>query len=1180
MKYPLYSKLLNRELGLRDTKYERVHDIYGDKQWIRDLDIVNELSGHSGCVNALCWSKSGQLLASGSDDQHVNIHSYMPQSPDKQFDFTTTISTGHRANIFSVKFMPFTNDRTIVTAAGDAEVRIFDIEYAGSSTVPSAPSNTSGRARGLNTVYDGVRYLSDNSANCKVFRSHSDRVKRIVTESSPWLFLTCSEDGEVRQWDIRQPASNYPGSSSLARRTSNDDNVPPPLISYKRYHLDLNTISCSPSQPHYIALGGAHLHCFLHDRRMTGRDKLRERGAPLSPGKLSEHDNEMMRQATQCVRKFAPNGQKRMKRTDSGHITACKISDHNPNEMIVSWSGELIYSFDLIHSPDVAEQEDETTPKSTRASSRAKESKDRKRKRARTGVSQESTERAGSRPRTGDGSAEEDEEMSLMVHYENGQREEIPIDPPHARSPISEAREAVLPEAQKQSFRIAKNVVAMRKNLFTLGNRGSTSDSDPTGYAVPLTTVLGYAAAFLPQMDEISRDWRYPVNPLDVDVRFQNNLRERRGSARRFVQAAGTLSRVLGGRLRTAGGNTSTALANFEKIVPAPREANEIPRHEHFGYDFLKAILLWLDSGVGAVLEGFTRPSDVTRTHPRYPVPRDSGIDAIDEVLIPYLLELASETPILNIESSPFETDQNRVVFPTEKAAVIAFAQALKIPFADLSSAVVPVSQSAEGGSSAPEAIGAQDRKAALRFWGFKVGRGVLMNAGQNVDFAFVDRAFGGLGRGDMNIRQDEARIRRAWQTIDPDEDEEVVESARLVRRTRDSASGNEGTADDGEAMESDGEQLALEELTEIITEHRDDDEDDDDDDAGDDGDDSEDDSEEDDDDDDDEPTSILFRSAFERSRLKEKVEVDKPCLPHTRQYRGHCNVKTVKDVNFFGLEDEYVVSGSDSGHFFIWDKKTMQIVNILEGDGEVVNVVQGHPYEPMIAVSGIDHTVKIFSPDARARRNARLGIGVTPGDASQFSSISFGRLRRARPSRSQPPADEVDTTIVPEGDEDEDERATRNGLASRRRMHDEYRITSENDVNRAGGSRENYITRGMLAELAQRFYMNPDGDDDDVEGGPHQIIGRTASERILRIALRNVGYRLLPGPTGLKLELSGPTNGIWTRRLRLGQADRRLLRVLHWHSGERLRRRLGAARPRVQFTTRDLDEIIFGLAN
>lgn len=1033
------------------------------------------------------WSKSGQLLASGSDDQHVNLHSYLPQSSANQFDFTTTIATGHRANIFSVKFMPYTNDHTIVTAAGDAEVRIFDIEYAGASAVPSAPSNGAGRTRGLNTVHDGVRYVSDKSTNCKVFRSHSDRVKRIVTESSPWLFLTCSEDGEVRQWDIRQPESRYPAPSSMSRRSSNDDNVPPPLISYKRYHLDLNTISCSPSQPHYIALGGAHLHCFLHDRRMTGRDRLLEKGAPLtSPDKLTENDNELMRQATQCVRKFAPNGPKRMKRTDNGHITACKISDHNPNEMIVSWSGEWIYSFDLVHSPDVTEQVNEETQRSSKGNSRAKESKNRKRKRARTGLSQESTERAGSRPRTGDGSAEEDEEMSLMVHYENGQREEIPIEPPRARSPISEAREAVLPEAQRESFRISKHVVAMRKNLFTLGTRKEPSDSDPTGYAVPFTSVLGYAATVLPQMDEIHRTWRYPVNPLEVDVAFQTNLREKRGSARRLVQAAGTLARVLGGRLRTAGGGPSVALSYFEKIVPAPREPNEIPRHEQFGYDFLKAILLWLDSGVGALLEGFTRPRDVSRGATRYPVPDDASIDAIDEALIPYLLGLAHENSIINIDASPFETYDNRVVFPSEQAAVLAFARAVKIPFADLSSAVVPASSSSESGSSAPEALGAQDRKAALRFWGFKVGRGVLMNAGHGVDFAFVDRAFGGLGRGDASVRQDEASIRRALRTIDPDEDEEVVDSARLVRRTRapvtEGSNTNQGEEDE-QSLESEEEMVPLDELRELVAGASEDEEEDDDDDE-DDGSEEESDSEEDDDDDEDgAPTSILFRSAFERTRLKEKVELDKPCFSHTRQYRGHCNVKTVKDVNFFGLEDEYVVSGSDSGHLFIWDKKTMQIVNILEGDGEVVNVVQGkytsnilpsfvltligHPYEPMIAVAGIDHTVKVFSPDARARRNARLGVGVTSSDASQFSSISFGRLRRRQLRRpSAPDDDEVDTTTVPEGDEDEDERATPNGLASRRRMHDEYRITSENDVQRAGGSRENFITVSVLDSL------------------------------------------------------------------------------------------------------------------
>ncbi|KAK7627835.1 wd and tetratricopeptide repeat protein [Phyllosticta citricarpa] len=1067
----LYSKVLDREIGLRNTKYRRVHDLYGDRQFIRDLDIVNELSGHTGCVNALCWSKSGELLASGSDDQMVNIHKYLPESSPNQFEFSTTISTGHRANIFSVKFMPYTNDRTVVTAAGDSEVRIFDIEYSGGTHVPAG---NGGR-------YDGVRLLGERDANCRVFRSHSDRVKRIVTEQSPWLFLTCSEDGEVRQWDLRQPESHYPapGSSSL-RRVDDEDRVPPPLISYKRYNLDLNTISCSPSQPHYIALGGAHLHCFLHDRRMTGRDRLQERGAPLSsPEKLSDHDRDLMRQATQCVRKFAPNGQKRMKRTDNGHITACKISDHNPNEMIVSWSGEWIYSFDLVRSPDADENQDDEEQKRERM---AKESVIRKRKRARTGMSQASTEPTSSRPRTG--SAEGDEEISLMVHYENGQSEEIPIEAPRPRSPISEAREAVLPESQRQSFRVAKKTVSLRKNLFTLGTRKEPSDSDPTGYAVPFTSVLGLASSILPEMDEISRNWHYPVNPLDVDVAFQNNLREKRGSARRFVQAAGTLARVLGGRLRTAGGDSSAMLANFEKIVPAPREPAEIPRHD----------------GVGTLLEGFTRPRNISDSR-RFPVPENASIDAIDEYLIPYLLQLAGEDPIINIDTSRFEVNENRIVFPTEKAAVIALAQALKIPFADLSSAVV---HSASGeGSTAPEALGAQDRKAALRFWGFKVSRGVLMNAGQRVDFAFVDNAFGGLGRGDDSVRQDEETINKALSTVDPDsEDDEVVESARLVRRSRPAEEGTlpESASRDGDTdMGDDEDVIAMDDLRDIMGDRDDDDEDEDDDDNehGDSDEESEMEDDDDDDDDDEELPSrqLLFRSAFERTRLKEKVEVDKPCTPHTRLYRGHCNCKTVKDVNFFGMQDEYIVSGSDSGHVFIWDKKTSRIVNILEGDGEVVNVVQGmfsgHPYEPMIAVSGIDHSIKIFSPDARARRNARLGVGVSPADSSTFSSISFGRLRRrhARQSTSAH-ENEIDSSYVPEGDEEEPESAAPNGLASRRRMHDEYRITSENDVNREGGSRENFITRTMLEELAQRFYLGTDGDPDaDDFGAPPLVV-------------------------------------------------------------------------------------------
>lgn len=59
------------------------------------------------------------------------------------------------------------------------------------------------------------------------------------------------------------------------------------------------------------------------------------------------------------------------------------------------------------------------------------------------------------------------------------------------------------------------------------------------------------------------------------------------------------------------------------------------------------------------------------------------------------------------------------------------------------------------------------------------------------------------------------------------------------------------------------------------------------------------------------------------------------------------------------------------------WDKATGKVVNILEGDSQVVNVLQPHPSLPVLAISGIDDTAKIFAPVTRApadRLASRLG--------------------------------------------------------------------------------------------------------------------------------------------------------------------------------------------------------------
>jgi nuclear receptor interaction protein len=780
---------------------------------------------------------------------------------------------------------------------------------------------------------DGVT-LTEGDTNAKVFRSHTDTVKRIVTEDTPFYFLTCSNDGDVRQWDVRQPSSAYPRAKDTlvpqwARDEDGSDNAPLPLISYSRHGLDLNTVSCSPSQPHYIALGGAHLHCFLHDRRMLGRDRNHERGSRLSsPGNWSEHEDELLGKATQCVKKFAPNGKKRMRRGDGGHITACKISDAQPNELIVSWSQDHIYSFDMLRTPDASE-EIKTTKVSNGDSSHRVKDKIRKRKRAKSRtMSEEATERAGSRQRTE--SSEED--LALRVRYENGQTEDIRIEPP-AENGMS--REALNELRSTDHYRIAKTTVTIAKRIFDLAEHGET------GLRLAFTSILGFANSILADMDEIARTWGYPVDPDPVDVAVQNKLRDSRAASRRFVQAAGTLARVLGGQLLTGANSDALIAQNFASIQHAPRE-RDLPQHEQFGYDFLKAILLWLDSGPSAVVEGFSSRSPSLRC----PCPQDSDMDAIDDIIIPYLLDLASDEPIANVDVSKFETDETRILYDSEKAAVLAFAQALKVPFADLTGAVV-------SDRSLPYDV--QDRVTAKRRWAYYVGRGMLRNASKDIKFKFVDRAFGGRGIADNKVRADEQALREQQEDIDQMDDEGPVTEAELVRRAWVQRSSTEAEAaftngnHDEVLMEEEDEDGGDDDDDEEEEEEEDEEDEDEDD-----GDTISSDEEEDDDDDSDGDSEgeglrrtrsgrMLWRSDFGRTRLsREKVERDVPCAPHTRVYRGHCNVKTVKDVNFFGLQDDYVVSGSDSGHVFIWDRKTAQLVNILEGDGEVVNVVQG----------------------------------------------------------------------------------------------------------------------------------------------------------------------------------------------------------------------------------------------
>ncbi|XP_062229876.1 uncharacterized protein LOC133927429 [Phragmites australis] len=85
--------------------------------------------------------------------------------------------------------------------------------------------------------------------------------------------------------------------------------------------------------------------------------------------------------------------------------------------------------------------------------------------------------------------------------------------------------------------------------------------------------------------------------------------------------------------------------------------------------------------------------------------------------------------------------------------------------------------------------------------------------------------------------------------------------------------------------------------------------------------------------------------------------------FPIPKTFKGHRNVHTIKGVNFLGPNCDYVTSGSDCGHIFIWRKKDGELIRVMKGDKRIVNCVEQHPSGTVVASSGIENDVKIWEP-------------------------------------------------------------------------------------------------------------------------------------------------------------------------------------------------------------------------
>ncbi|XP_021849672.2 uncharacterized protein [Spinacia oleracea] len=91
--------------------------------------------------------------------------------------------------------------------------------------------------------------------------------------------------------------------------------------------------------------------------------------------------------------------------------------------------------------------------------------------------------------------------------------------------------------------------------------------------------------------------------------------------------------------------------------------------------------------------------------------------------------------------------------------------------------------------------------------------------------------------------------------------------------------------------------------------------------------------------------------------------------------FKGHLNRETVKGVSFFGPKSEYVASGSDCGRIFIWRKKNGELIRVMEADKHVVNCIEAHPHTAVLASSGIESDIKIWTPKAEERATLPANI-------------------------------------------------------------------------------------------------------------------------------------------------------------------------------------------------------------
>lgn len=198
--------------------------------------------------------------------------------------------TGHRANIFSAKFLPSSNESQIVSCSANGDIFYNDIE----DTSPSANTNK--------------------------FTCHSERtcfeIRTVASE--PHAFTSCGQDGTVRWFDIRI-------KTKCDKENCHDDT----LIKLSN---GITAIAINPLIPYHLVCGSLDGIVRFYDRRM------------LSVGAASDLNYSSLKGLFSCFG-YTKGDQQQQQSPRSQRITSLQYDDFG-NEILVSYQKDRIYLLD------------------------------------------------------------------------------------------------------------------------------------------------------------------------------------------------------------------------------------------------------------------------------------------------------------------------------------------------------------------------------------------------------------------------------------------------------------------------------------------------------------------------------------------------------------------------------------------------------------------------------------------------------------------------------------------------------------------------------------------------------------------------------------------------------------------------------------------------------------------